>query len=123
MRQFFSTEEADQLSNLYHQLYFNQGIRPSEIFVTHYKFGCVLMAGDLIGSNMPGRNSKSSAVVMAYWQNREDLTAIDHSTMQVGVVQYFSRHKFRYCIINFWQPSRRGPHVSMREVEKVTCTF
>jgi len=63
----FLTEEADQLSNLYHQLYFNQGIRPSEIFVTHYKFGRVLMAGDLIGSNMPGHNSKSSAVVMAYW--------------------------------------------------------
>lgn len=36
----FLTEEADQLSNLYHQLYFNQGIKPSEI-----------MAGDLISSN------------------------------------------------------------------------
>ena len=48
---------------------------------------------------MPGRNSKSSAVVMAYWPNRgEDLSTIDYSTMQVGVVQYFSRHKFRYSI-------------------------
>ena len=67
----FSTEETDQL---YHQLYLNRGITPSEILVTHYKFGCVLLAGDLIGSNMPGCNSKSSAVVMAYWPNRgEDL--------------------------------------------------
>ena len=95
----FSTEEADQLSNLYHQLYLNQGITPSEILVTHYKFGRVLFAGDLIGSNMPGRNSNSSAVVMAYWPNRvEDLSTIDYSTMQVGVVQYFSRHKFCYSI-------------------------
>ena len=97
--EIFSTEEADQLSNLYHQLYLNQGIIPSEVLVTHYKFGCVLLAGDLIGSNMPERNSKSSAVAMAYWPNRgEDLSTIDYSTMQVGAVQYFLRHKFCYSI-------------------------
>ena len=82
--EIFSTEEADQL---YHQLYSNRGIIPSEVLVTHYKFGRLLLVGDLIGSNMPGRNSKSSAVVMAYWSNREqDLSTIDYNTMQVGIL-------------------------------------
>ena len=48
---------------------------------------------------MPGRHSKSSAVIMAYWPSRgQDLGSIDYSTMQVGTVQYFVRHQFHYCI-------------------------
>ena len=96
-------EEADllQLFNLYHQLYLNWGTTPSEILVTQYKFGqsCAVLAGDLIGSNMPEHNRKSSAVVMRYWPNRgEDLSTIDYSTIQFGDVQYFPRHKFCYSV-------------------------
>ena len=45
---------------------------------------------------MPGPNSKTSAVVMAYWPStRQHLDNIDYSTMQVGVVQHFVRHTIR----------------------------
>ena len=94
----FTAEEAQQVSDIYQQLYYNRNITAS-IIVTHHKFGRVLLAGDTIGSNMPGRHSKSSAVIMAYWPSRgQNLGSIDYSTMQVGTVQYFVRHKFRYCI-------------------------
>ena len=67
--------------------------------VTHQKFGRVLLAGDLIGSQMPGQNSKSSSVIMAYWPSRgQDLSSIDSSTMQVDTVQYFMQHKFHFHI-------------------------
>ena len=53
-----------------------------------------MVAGDLIGSEMPGRNSRSSAVIMAYWPSRGNcLNDIDYSIMQVGVAQYFLWHK------------------------------
>ena len=82
----FTVEEAHQLSDIYQQLYFNQNITPS-ILVTHHKFGHVLLAGDIIGSNMPGRYSKSSAIIMAYWPSRgQDLGSIEYSIMQVGTV-------------------------------------
>ena len=62
--------------------------------VIYRKFGRAMVAGDLIGSEMPGRNSRSSAVIMAYWPSRGNcLNDIDYSIMQVGVVQYFLWHK------------------------------
>ena len=61
------------------------------------KFGRITMAGDLVGSELPGRNSKSSSVVMAYWPGKsQTLDNIDYSRMRVGVVQYFLRHEFAY---------------------------
>ena len=53
------------------------------------KFGRVTLAGDLIGSDMPGPNNKSSSVIMAYWPGRSrTLDNIDYNRMRVGVVQY-----------------------------------
>ena len=78
-----------QKTDIYQQLYFDRNIT-AFIIVTYHSFGHVLLAGDTIGSNMPGRHSKSSAVIMAYWPSRgQNLGSIDYSTMQVGTVQFY----------------------------------
>ena len=46
---------------------------------------------------MPGPNSRTSSVIMAYWPSRgSSLNNIYFCTMQVGVVQYFIRHILSY---------------------------
>ena len=80
----FSALEVCQLSNIYQQLYSssNVDIIAASLSVTHRKFGRLLLAGDLIGSQMPGQNSKSSSVIMAYWPSRaQDLASAESSTM------------------------------------------
>lgn len=58
------------------------------------KFGHITIAGDLIGSRMPG---PTSSVIMAYWPGRGNtLTNIDYARMKVGVVQYFKSHLLVY---------------------------
>ena len=68
--------------------------------VSYQKFGCLKLAGDIVGSDMPGVNRRKSAVIMAYWPScsiQQNLN-IDYSTMQVGVVKYFVKHKL--CVKN-----------------------
>jgi len=46
---------------------------------------------------MPGQNSRSSSVIMAFWPSKGNtLNNIDYSQMQVGVVQFFMRHMLSY---------------------------
>ena len=45
---------------------------------------------------MPGRNSRASSVIMAYWPSKSSLIDIDYSRKQVGVVQYFLKHKISF---------------------------
>ena len=97
--EIFSALQVRQLSDIYQQLYSSSDVDITAVplSVTHYKFGRLLLAGDLIGSQMPGQNNKSSSVIMAYWPSRvQDLASAECSTMQVGVVQYFMQHKFHY---------------------------
>ena len=89
----FFPDEFSQLKHVYEQLYPDRDFSHILIPVTYHKFGRLILAGDLIGSKMPGANSKLSSVVMAYWPSRQQNLDIDYSTMQVGVVQYFVRHK------------------------------
>ena len=90
----FFSDEFSQIKLLYEQLYPDKDFSQEALPVTYHKFGCMMLANDLIGSEMPGPNSKMSAVVMAYWPSRrQHLDNIDYSTMKVGVVQYFVRHK------------------------------
>ena len=57
------------------------------------RFGKICLGGSLIGSLLPGGNSKSSSVVKAFWTGSgEDLKAIDYSRPRVGVVQCFALH-------------------------------
>ena len=59
----------------------------------YQKFGRITIGDDLIGSDMPGPNGKSSSVIMAYWPcSSETLDNIDYNRMSIGVVQYYIRH-------------------------------
>lgn len=63
----------------------------------YQKFGRLRIAGDFVGSEMCGSNSRSSSVIMAFWLDRENnLSNIDYSKMRVGVIQYFVQHELLY---------------------------
>ena len=95
----FDNEFAQQLQKVYEQLYPGRNITHIPRFFK--KFGHVLIAGELIGSDMRGSNSRCSSVVMAFWPNRgSSLNNIDYTTMRVGVVQYFLHHTLSYCTDN-----------------------
>ena len=84
-----------EVAELYKQLYPRHDLKPVSRFC--HKFGCITIAGDLIGSDMPGQNSRSSSVIMAFWPSKGNtLNNIDYSQMQVGVVQFFMRHMLSY---------------------------
>ena len=83
---------AELLETMYRQLY------PSRNISRFYrKCGRATIAGGLVGSDMPGPNSTTSAIIMAYWPSRgSSLGSIDYGRMQVGVVQYFIHHTLQY---------------------------
>lgn len=86
--EIMTAEQVNQLQVIYKQIYPLKTIK--NLSATIHKFGWLLLAGDLIGSKMPGRNSPASSVVMAYWPSkRSSLEDIDYSRKQVGVLQYF----------------------------------
>ena len=88
----FSTEMSEQVLTIYKQLYSNcSSIKCSQFYC---KFGKITLTDDVIGSTLPGANSRSSSVVMAFWCNRGDrLDNIDYSCIRVGVVQFFFQHQ------------------------------
>lgn len=89
--EIMSLHELCALELIYKQLYPSQTIQ--NLSATFFKFGRLLFTGDLIGSDMPGPNSHTSSVIMAYWPSRgSSLNHIDYSRKQVGIVQYFLRH-------------------------------
>lgn len=57
--EIFSALEVCQLSDIYQQMYSSSDVDITAVplSVTHCKFGHLLLAGDLIGSQMPGQNS------------------------------------------------------------------
>lgn len=80
--------EACLLEGVYKQLYPTHILGHMPRFFR--KFGRVTILGDLVGSDMPGTNSNSSSVVMAFWPERgSNLSSTDYSKKSVGVVQYF----------------------------------
>ena len=76
----FDAELAEQLENLYNQLYPQKSITSVSRFYS--KFGRITIAGDLIGSDMPGPNSRTSSVVMAYWPSRGKILRITSITLE-----------------------------------------
>lgn len=92
-------EDLSDLDIIYKQLYPFQ--RYESLSATYHKFGRLQLAEDLIGSDMPGPHSHTSSVIMAYWPSRGSiLTNIDYSKRQLGVIQYYIRHKIRFVINN-----------------------
>ena len=89
--------EADELEHIYTQLYPLKSICHIPRFC--YKFGRLMLAGNLIGSDMPGPNSKSSSVIMAFWCDHDSTVQnINYNRMCVGIVQYFLKHKLFYTL-------------------------
>ena len=88
----FTTDMGEQILTIYKQLYSNcSSIKCSQFY---RKFGKITLADDLIGSTLPGANSQTSSVIMAFWCNRGDrLDNIDYSCKRVGVVQFFFHHQ------------------------------
>lgn len=89
-------DTAQLLENMYKELYPAHNIVHMPRF--YRKFGRVIIAGDLVGSDMHGSNSHSSSVVMAFWPSRGScLNNIDYSKKNVGVIQFFIQHSYSYC--------------------------
>ena len=86
-QKILSSDLLEDLKFFYKKLYPNMLFPQVSPFYDHY--GCILLAGDVIGSTMPGPNNSASSVIMAFWPNSD---SIDYSRMQVGVVQYFLKH-------------------------------
>ena len=98
--EIFYPDEFSQLKHVYELLYPEKNFSQILVPVSYQKFGRLKLAGDIVGSDMPGVNSRKSAVIMAYWPScsiQQNLN-IDYSTMQVGVVKYFVKHKL--CVKN-----------------------
>ena len=86
---------CEKLENIYSLLYPDCDFQPMSKF--YQKFGRITIGDDLIGSDMPGPNGKSSSVIMAYWPgSSETLDNIDYNQMSIGVVQYYIRHVISY---------------------------
>ena len=93
----FEADEVRCLEALYTQLY------PQIVLATvspfYVRSGRVSMCNQVIGSVMNATSAKSSLVVMAYWPSRgNQLSNIDYSRMNVGVVQYFFKHRTKSYI-------------------------
>lgn len=89
---YFDLIQFQHLTSAISQLYPNKCI----VHLPHnyQRFGKVKLGGSLIGSALPGGNSKTSSVIMAYWAGSGDnLYDFDYNRMRVGVVQFFALHK------------------------------
>ena len=65
-----TTDMDEQILTIYKQLYSNcSSIKCSQFY---RKFGKITLADDLIGSTLPGANSQTSSIIMAFWCNRGD---------------------------------------------------
>lgn len=90
-----TSEQFQWIKSVYEQLYPNN--ENIQVSVYYKKYGRIKIAGDLIGSVMPGRHATSSAVITAFWpSNTTPLENIDYSRMRVGVVQFFLHHYLSY---------------------------
>ena len=86
---------AEQLEGMYALPYPNHNLTVLSRFC--FKFVRITIAGNVVGLQMTGPNSKSSSVIMAYWPGKSNtLDNIDYSPMRVGTVQYFIRHELGY---------------------------
>lgn len=64
----FDSEEIQQLSTLYTQLYPSRTV--NHLSYSYQMCGRVTLCGELIGSTLPGGNNAASSVIMAYWPTK-----------------------------------------------------
>ena len=84
-----SSDDTRALKEFYQQFYGQQLIDISCFCVV---FGKVPLAGDLIGSVLPGANNWKSSVIMANWSGSEDMFLVGSNGLRIGEVQYFLKH-------------------------------
>ena len=60
------------------------------------QYGHVTLAGELIGSTLPGRNNSASAVIVADWPGTNTGTLNGICRLRVGRVQHFITHELSY---------------------------
>jgi len=60
------------------------------------QYGRVALAGELIGSTLPGRNNSASAVIAAYWPGTSAGTLNGICQLRVGCAQHFIAHELSY---------------------------
>lgn len=113
-REVFESSEVQHLTMLYNQLYPSKHVSH---FPHYYELcGRVTLAGDLIGSVLPGGNQISSSVIMAFWAGSgNNLLSIDYDQMRVGIVQKFIKHSY-FFIRETCRESRT--HICLCKMEK-----
>lgn len=80
----FTDEASEEVLNMYHELYPDYSNLKCSKF--YHKFGRSKLAGDLIGSTMPGTNSNFSSVIMSFWPHRgNSLATIDYGCKQTNI--------------------------------------
>ena len=90
-----SSEQSRQLLGIYEQLYPSKSV--AHMSHLYHEYGRISLAGDTIGSEMPGPNSHSSATIAAYWPGcGNSLSSIDYTDRRVGKIQYFLQHKIEF---------------------------
>lgn len=78
------------LKKLYEQLYPQSTVSVSPFYSCS---GRVSLCEQVIGSMLHGSSANSSSVIMAFWPSSGcDLSTIDYSRMEVGIVQCHIRH-------------------------------
>ena len=88
----FSSELLKDLELLYAQLYPHQSAAHVSPF--YVCAGRAKLLDQVVGSIMNATSCNSSAVIMAYWPSKgSDLSSVDCTSLNVGTVHYFCRHK------------------------------
>ena len=77
-------------------LYLQLGISNGNVSPFYDKYGRVTLAGELIGSTLPGRSNSASAVIVADWPGTNTETLNNICQLRVGRVQYFIKHELLY---------------------------
>ena len=87
-----------QLIAVYKFLYPQQEFRDSNVLPFYDQYGRVTLAGDLIGSTLPGPNNRTSAIIMSYWPGARTgcLDTRSRSRMRVGCIKYFIKHEVSF---------------------------
>ena len=84
----------DQLTSVITELYPTKNIL--HMPCNYLCFGRVALGATIVGSVLPGGNSKSSSVVMAQWVGSGNSITTSNACMRVGVVQHFIVHRVKF---------------------------
>ena len=87
-----------QLITVYRFLYPQQDLNDCSVLPFYNEYGHVTLAGDLIGSTLPGPHNSTSAIIMSDWPGADTghLDTCSTSQMRVGCIKYFIKHEISF---------------------------